>query len=51
MTNTSLSQERLQKLMADFADLVSDNHYVKTPYEKWRLLKKNPRFGDCGNSG
>ena len=40
MTNMALNQERLQKLMTDFADLVSDSHYVKTPYEKWRLLKK-----------
>lgn len=40
MTNTFLSQEWLQKLMADFVDLVSDGQYVKTPYEKWRLLKK-----------
>ena len=31
MTNMALNQERLQKLMTDFADLVSDNHYVKPP--------------------
>ena len=40
MNSTYLSQKQLQDLMTDFADLVSDGQYVKTPYEKWRLLKK-----------
>lgn len=40
MNSTTLSQKQLQDLMTDFADLVSDGQYVKTPYEKWRLLKK-----------
>ena len=40
MNSTTLSQKQLQDLMTDFADLASDGQYVKTPYEKWRLLKK-----------
>ena len=40
MNDKTLSQKQLQDLMTDFADLVSDGQYVKTPYEKWRLLKK-----------
>ena len=40
MNSTTLSQKQLQDLMTDFADLASDGKYVKTPYEKWRLLKK-----------
>ena len=40
MNSKTLSLKQLQDLMTDFVDLVSDSHYIKTPYDKWRLLKK-----------
>ena len=44
MTNKTISPAELNRLMTDFTDLVSDNLYVKIPYEKWRLLKKIHRM-------